>query len=238
MHRRRGAAGNSGFGRPRVCRCSTRAALQPGTRARLAAQQSRRYACRDNLRAALRRETGEETRRDPPNPPIKHCPSASPSSYAPSLRSSWCGSQRAGRRLKVPAGLPDWTFNIPDKVQPSAVRPEGIVRAPGSAKEYDWAQGRRERRIRRTGFPMNIPPRRKSVTGGPGITICVRLVPSDVRPGPSGSRRHRRHARRVPDPADGVLQGGHAQGRRAHGPDREGRHRTTTFARPPNISPP
>src|SRR5271170_1005729 len=42
--------------------------------------------------------------------------------------------------LKVPAGLPDWAFNIPDKVQPTAVRPDGIVRVPGSAKEYDAAK--------------------------------------------------------------------------------------------------
>jgi cytochrome c553 len=42
--------------------------------------------------------------------------------------------------LTVPAGLPDWAFNIPDKIQPTAVRPEGIVRAPGSAKEYDAAK--------------------------------------------------------------------------------------------------
>src|SRR5258706_1883664 len=42
--------------------------------------------------------------------------------------------------LSVPAGLPDWTFNIPDKVQPSAVRPEGIIRVPGSAKEYEAAK--------------------------------------------------------------------------------------------------
>ena len=41
--------------------------------------------------------------------------------------------------LTVPAGLPDWAFNIPDKIQPAAVRPEGIVKAPGSAKEYDAA---------------------------------------------------------------------------------------------------
>ena len=31
--------------------------------------------------------------------------------------------------LAVPAGLPDWTFNIPDKIQPTAVRVEGIVKA-------------------------------------------------------------------------------------------------------------
>ena len=42
--------------------------------------------------------------------------------------------------LTVPAGLPDWAFNIPDKIQPSAVRPEGIVRAPGSAREDEAAK--------------------------------------------------------------------------------------------------
>lgn len=41
--------------------------------------------------------------------------------------------------LSVPAGLPDWAFNIPDKIQPSAVRPEGVVRLPGSAREYNAA---------------------------------------------------------------------------------------------------
>lgn len=39
--------------------------------------------------------------------------------------------------LSVPAGLPDWAFNIPDKIQPSAVRPEGNVRAKGSTIEYE-----------------------------------------------------------------------------------------------------
>ena len=42
--------------------------------------------------------------------------------------------------LTVPAGLPDWAFNIPDKIQPAGVRPEGMVRAPGSAREYDAAK--------------------------------------------------------------------------------------------------
>jgi len=37
--------------------------------------------------------------------------------------------------LTVPAGLPDWAFNVPDKIQPAAIRPEGIVKAPGSATE-------------------------------------------------------------------------------------------------------
>jgi cytochrome c553 len=73
--------------------------------------------------------------------------------------------------LSVPAGLPDWAFNIPDKVQPSAVRPEGIVRAPGSAKAYDA--------VKIAGnanppdwFPDEHPAAPRSVTGGPGITFA------------------------------------------------------------------
>jgi cytochrome c553 len=42
--------------------------------------------------------------------------------------------------LSVPAGLPGWAVNIPDKIQPSAVRPEGIVRVKGSAREYEAAK--------------------------------------------------------------------------------------------------
>ena len=73
--------------------------------------------------------------------------------------------------LTVPAGLPDWTFNIPDKIQPTAVRVEGIVKAPGSSKEYeatkiagnatppDW-------------FPDEHPAAPPAVKGGPGITLA------------------------------------------------------------------
>src|SRR3954470_13859218 len=45
-----------------------------------------------------------------------------------------------GQPITVPAGLPAWTFNVPDTIQPAAVRPEGIVRAKGSAKQYDAAK--------------------------------------------------------------------------------------------------
>ena len=77
----------------------------------------------------------------------------------------------AQAELTVPAGLPDWTFNIPDKVQPSAVKVEGIVKAPGSTKEYeagkiagnanppDW-------------FPDEHPAAPKAVTGGQGIRFA------------------------------------------------------------------
>jgi cytochrome c553 len=73
----------------------------------------------------------------------------------------------AQAELTVPAGLPDWTFNIPDKVQPSAVRPEGIVRAPGSAKEYEWAKVAGNTNPP-DWFPDEHPPAPPSVAGGPG----------------------------------------------------------------------
>jgi cytochrome c553 len=78
---------------------------------------------------------------------------------------------KAQEALKVPDGLPDWTFNIPDKVQPSAVKVEGIVKAPGSAKEYEWAK------VAGTTtppdwFPNEHPPAPKSVVGGQGIRFA------------------------------------------------------------------
>jgi cytochrome c553 len=76
----------------------------------------------------------------------------------------------AQEALKIPDGLPDWAFNIPDKVQPTAFRPEGVVKAPGSAKEYEAAK------IAGTAnppdwFPDEHPPAPKVVTGGPGAGI-------------------------------------------------------------------
>src|SRR5499427_3659927 len=87
---------------------------------------------------------------------------------APLLMAPKLGAQEA---LTVPAGLPDWAFNIPDKIQPSAVRVEGIVRAPGSAREYEWAK------VAGTAnppdwFPDEHPPAPKAVTGGPGIRFA------------------------------------------------------------------
>lgn len=41
--------------------------------------------------------------------------------------------------LVFPEGLPDWAFNVPATVQPTATPIAGIVRAPGSAREYDAA---------------------------------------------------------------------------------------------------
>ena len=40
----------------------------------------------------------------------------------------------------VPNGLPDWAYNIPDKVQPPSPEVKGPVHVPGSAKEYDAAK--------------------------------------------------------------------------------------------------
>jgi cytochrome c553 len=73
--------------------------------------------------------------------------------------------------LAVPAGLPDWAFNIPDKIQPTAVRPEGIVRAPGSAKEYDAAAIAGNANPP-DWFPDEHPAAPRSVKGGTGITLA------------------------------------------------------------------
>jgi cytochrome c553 len=81
------------------------------------------------------------------------------------------GHPSAQEALTVPPGLPDWAFNIPDKVQPTAVRPQGVVRAPGSAKEYEATK------IAGTAnppdwFPDEHPPAPKAVTGGTGIKFA------------------------------------------------------------------
>jgi len=73
--------------------------------------------------------------------------------------------------LTVPAGLPDWAFNIPDKIQPTAVRVEGIVRAPGSAKEYEAAKIAGNANPP-DWFPDEHPAAPPSVKGGPGITLA------------------------------------------------------------------
>src|SRR5262249_41088152 len=73
--------------------------------------------------------------------------------------------------LKIPEGLPEWTFNIPDKVQPSAVRPQGVVRAPGSAKEYEWAKVAGNTNPP-DWFPDEHPPAPKVVTGGQRIRFA------------------------------------------------------------------
>ena len=49
---------------------------------------------------------------------------------------------QAPEPTSVPNGLPSWAYNIPDKVQPPATPLKGTIRVPGSAKEFDAAQGR------------------------------------------------------------------------------------------------
>jgi len=73
--------------------------------------------------------------------------------------------------LTVPAGLPDWAFNIPDKIQPTAVRPEGIVKAPGSAKEYDAAKIAGNANPP-DWFPDEHPAAPRSVRGDTGIAMA------------------------------------------------------------------
>ena len=73
--------------------------------------------------------------------------------------------------LKVPAGLPDWAFNIPDKIQPPGVRPEGVLRAPGSAKEYDAGKIAGNANPP-DWFPDEHGPAPRSVKGDTGITMA------------------------------------------------------------------
>ena len=78
---------------------------------------------------------------------------------------------RAHAELKVPAGLPDWAFNIPDKVQPTAVKIEGIIKAPGSAKEYEAAKVGGNANPP-DWFPDEHPAAPRAVTGGAGIRFA------------------------------------------------------------------
>src|SRR6185503_16717055 len=73
--------------------------------------------------------------------------------------------------VAVPDGLPAWAFNIPDAAQPRAFRPEGIVRVPGSTREYDAAKIAGNANPP-DWFPDEHPPAPKSVSGGTGITFA------------------------------------------------------------------
>jgi len=77
----------------------------------------------------------------------------------------------AQAELKVPAGLPDWAFNIPDKVQPSAVRPQGTVTVPGSAKKYEAAKIAGNA-TPPDWFPDEHPAAPKAVAGGEGARFA------------------------------------------------------------------
>ena len=77
----------------------------------------------------------------------------------------------AQAELTVPAGLPDWAFNIPDKVQPTAVRPQGVVKVPGSTKEYEAAKIAGNA-TPPDWFPDEHPAAPKAVTGGQGVRFA------------------------------------------------------------------
>jgi len=78
---------------------------------------------------------------------------------------------RAQAPLRVPDGLPSWAFNIPDKVQPASIKPEGIVRAQGSTKEYDAAKIAGNANPP-DWFPEEHGPAPKSVQGGAGVAMA------------------------------------------------------------------
>jgi len=73
--------------------------------------------------------------------------------------------------LAVPDGLPAWAFNIPDTIQPPGVRPEGTVRAPGSAHAYEAAQIAGNANPP-DWFPDEHPAAPRSVKGGTGVTMA------------------------------------------------------------------
>lgn len=73
--------------------------------------------------------------------------------------------------LTVPDGIPAWAFNIPDKIQPPGVRPEGTVRVPGSAKEYDAATIAGNANPP-DWFPDEHRPAPRSVKGDTGIAFA------------------------------------------------------------------
>jgi cytochrome c553 len=87
---------------------------------------------------------------------------------APFLAVPQLGAQEA---LTVPEGLPDWAFNIPDKVQPPGVKPEGVVKVPGSTKEYDAAKIAGNANPP-DWFPDEHPAAPRVVTGGQGIRFA------------------------------------------------------------------
>jgi cytochrome c553 len=91
------------------------------------------------------------------------------SAFAPLLLARGLYAQQA--ELKVPAGLPDWAFNIPDKVQPSAVRVQGVVRAPGSPREYEWAKVSGNANPP-DWFPDEHPAAPRAVAGGQGARFA------------------------------------------------------------------
>jgi len=73
----------------------------------------------------------------------------------------------------IPNGLPSWAYNIPDPVQPPSETPKGIVRVPGSSRDYDAAA------IAGNATPPDwfpdehgVPPRIVKGEAGAGLNAC------------------------------------------------------------------
>ncbi len=71
--------------------------------------------------------------------------------------------------LTIPNGLPSWAYNIPDKVQPPAKPAAGVVRVPGSSKEYEAAKIAGNA-TPPDWFPDEHGPAPRIVTGEGGVT--------------------------------------------------------------------
>lgn len=72
----------------------------------------------------------------------------------------------------IPNGLPSWAYNIPDKIQPTAEKLTGTIRAPGSSKEYDVA-GVENNSNPPDWFPDEHGPAPRSVKGEPGVKMTA-----------------------------------------------------------------
>jgi len=121
----------------------------------------------------------------------------------------------AQRAAHAPGGTPDWAFNIPTRSSPSAVRPEGIVRGPAAPGNTSGPRSP-ETPTRRL-FPEEHPPAPPSVAGAPDDDLraaACHLMSGQGHPESADLAG----LRRVPDPADGLLQGGHAPRTTPHGP--------------------
>ena len=84
----------------------------------------------------------------------------------------WASLCVAQNPLTIPNGLPSWAFNIPDKVQPPSEEPKGMLRAPGSAKEYDWAKVAGNANPP-DWFPEEHPPAPRAVKGEAGANLAA-----------------------------------------------------------------
>jgi hypothetical protein len=76
----------------------------------------------------------------------------------------------AAAPLVFPEGLPEWAFNIPDPVQPPTPPITGIVRVPGSTREYDAAAIAGNNNPP-DWFPEEHPPAPRAVAG-PAPNAC------------------------------------------------------------------